>query len=143
MLLSSEVPCNEGTENPERLDIPGYDEADHGLIAFELKGSIANRVEIENAFLQGIEHRNWLEKNKMVVKILYDRGPKGKIYTRKRVRFLLGFSGEKAAQIFNELRDESKRRDQYTEIDFVRISNKDEELIFSSSNNQGGNHVPR
>ena len=90
--LSSEVPCNEGTENPERLDILGYDESDHSLVAFELKGLVANRVEIENVFLQGIEHRNWLEKNKMAMKLLFDRGPKGKrINTRKRVRLLLGF----------------------------------------------------
>jgi hypothetical protein len=130
--LSSEVPCNEGTDNPERLDILGYDESDHGLIAFELKGLAAKRVEIENVFMQGIEHRNWLEKNKMAMKLLFDRSPKGKrINTRKRVRLLLGFYGEKVPHIFNEIRDESKRRDPYTEIDFVRISNKDDEIILS------------
>jgi hypothetical protein len=128
--LSSEVPCNEGTENPERLDILGYDESDRGLIAFELKGLAANRVEIENVFLQGIEHRNWLEKNKMAMKLLFDRGPNGKrINTKKRVRLLLGFYGEEVPHIFNELRKEYKRRDRHTEIDFVRISNKDDEII--------------
>jgi len=130
--LSSEVPCNEGTENPERLDILGYDQSDHSLIALELKGQSANRVELENLFLQGIEHRNWVEKNKMVVKLLFDGGPKGRrINTRKRVRLLLGFYGEKVPHIFEELRDESKRRDPYTEIDFVRISNKDDGIILS------------
>ena len=130
--LSSEVPCNEGTDNPERLDILGYDESDHGLIAFELKGRVANRVEIENVFLQGIEHRNWVEKNKMAMKLLFDRGPKGKrINTKKRVRLILGFYGENVPHIFNELRKESKRRDSYTEIDFVRITNYDDEISLS------------
>lgn len=114
------------------MDILGYDESDHSLVAFELKGLVANRVEIENVFLQGIEHRNWLEKNKMAMKLLFDRGPKGKrINTRKRVRLLLGFYGEKVPHIFNELRKESKRRDPYTEIDFVRISNKYDGIILS------------
>jgi hypothetical protein len=118
--LSSEVPCNEGTDNLERLDILGYDESDHTLIAFELKGKEANRVEVENLFLQGIEHRNWLEKNKMAMKLLFDRGPKGKrINTTKRVRLLLGFYEKTVPQIFYELRDEAKRRDSYTKIDFV------------------------
>jgi hypothetical protein len=76
--LSYEIPCNEGTENPERLDILGYDESDHGLIAFELKGPAADRVELENLFLQGLEHRNWIEKNKMTIKLLFDGGPRGK-----------------------------------------------------------------
>ncbi|MCL5123839.1 MAG: hypothetical protein M1511_04940 [Deltaproteobacteria bacterium] len=123
--LSSEVPCNEGTEYPERLDILGYDAIDHGLVAFELKGLAAGRMELENLFLQGIEHRNWIEKNKMAVKLLFDGGPKGKrINTRKRVRLLLGFYGETVPHIFNELRDEAIRRDPYTEIDFVRLLNE-------------------
>jgi hypothetical protein len=129
--LSSEVPCNEGTENPERLDILGYDESDHGLIAFELKGQVASRVEIENLFHQGIEHRNWLEKNKMAVKLLFDRGPWGKINTRKRVRLLLGFYGKDVPHIFNELLDAFKSGDSYTEIDFVRITNNDDSISLS------------
>ncbi len=131
--LSSEVPCNEGTENPERPDILGYEESDHGLIAFELKGSTAGRVELENLFLQGIEHRNWLEKNKMAVKLFYDRGPKGKrINTRKRVRLLLGFYGDRVPDIFEELRYQAKRRDPYTEIDFIRLTNINDEVVTSS-----------
>lgn len=127
--LSSEVPCNEGTENPERLDILGYDESDHGLIAFELKGPTASRVELENLFLQGIEHRNWLEKNKMAVKLFFDRGPKGRrINTRKRVRLLLGFYGDKVPHIFEELRYQAKRRDPYTEIDFIHLTNINDEV---------------
>lgn len=128
--LSSEVPCNEGTEYPERLDILGYDESDHGLIAFELKGLVANRVELENLFLQGIEHRNWIEKNKMAVKLLFDGGPKGKrINTRKRVRLLLGFYGEEIPYLFNELREEKTRRDLYSEIDFIRLDNTQDSII--------------
>lgn len=102
--LSYEVLCAEGTENPERLDILGYDESDHSLIAFELKGPRASRVDLENLFLQGIEHRNWLEKNKMAVKLLFDGGPRGRrINTRKRVRLILGFYGDKVPHLFDEL----------------------------------------
>ena len=125
--LSSEIPCSEGTENPERLDLLGYDEPDHTLVAFELKGVRAGRVELENLFLQGIEHRNWIEKNKMAVKLLFDRGPRGtRINTRKRVRLLLGFYGNAVPHIFYELRDQAKRRDKYTEIGFVCILNEND-----------------
>jgi hypothetical protein len=110
------------------LDILGYDEPDHGLIAFEIKGKATSRMEVENLFLQGIEHRNWLEKNKMAVKLLFDEGLKGKINTRKRVRLVLGFSEIKVPHIFYELREESKKRDKYTEIDFVRLSNVNDEV---------------
>lgn len=54
--LSYELFCAEGNENPERLDILGYDKSDHALIAFEIKGPRTGRVELENLFLQGIEH---------------------------------------------------------------------------------------
>lgn len=125
--LSYEIPCNEGTENPERLDVLGYDEDDHSLIAIELKGFGASRVELENLFLQGIEHRNWLERNKMAVKLLFDGGPRGRrINTRKRVRLLLGFYGSAVPHIFFEMRDQVKRRDPYAEIDFIRFSNKND-----------------
>jgi hypothetical protein len=130
--LSNEVPCYEGTENPERLDILGYDKSDHSLIAFELKGRSVSRTDLENLFLQGMEHRNWLEKNKMALKLLFDRGPLGeRINTRKRVRLLLGFYGDKVPHIFAELRKESMRRDAYTEIDFVRLSNENDQVQLS------------
>lgn len=130
--LSNEVLCFEGTENPERLDILGYDKSNHSLVAFEIKGPGVGRTELENLFLQGMEHRNWIEKNKMAVKLLFDRGPRGKrINTKKRVRLLLGFYGIKVPHIFNELRKESKRRDAYTEIDFVRISKENDEVQLS------------
>jgi len=128
--LCSEVPCSEGTENPERLDILGYDEYDHALLAFELKGENAGRVELENLFLQGIEHRNWLEKNKMAIKLLFDGGPRGKrINTRKRVRLLLGYYGGNVPHLFDELRTEAIRRDPYLEIDFIKIENADGEVV--------------
>jgi hypothetical protein len=131
--ISSEIPCSEGTENPERLDLLGYDVSDHALIALEIKGVNAGRVELENLFLQGLEHRNWIEKNKMAVKLLFDRGPRGKrINTRKRVRLLLGFYGNTVPHIFYELHDEAKRRDKYIEIDFVRISNENDTIIVDS-----------
>ncbi len=128
--LASEVPCYEGTQNPERLDILGYDSSDHALIAFEIKGPKAGRVELENLFLQGIEHRNWLEKNKMAVKLLFDRGPKGKrINTRKRVKLLLGYYGNEVPHLFYELREQSLRRDPYTEIGFVNLSQKSDKVV--------------
>jgi|GEM_PF-910906 len=133
--FSYEVSCNEGTDNPERLDILGYDEPDHRLVAFEIKGRVGQRTDFENLFLQGIEHWNWLEKNKMAVKLLFDKGPKGKVDTTKRVRLLLGFYGENVPHIFNELRRQYEKGDkEYTEIDFIRFTNiqtpnKDYELI--------------
>jgi len=131
--LSYEVPCSEGTENPERLDILGYCNIDHSLVAFELKGPKASRVELENLFLQGIEHRNWIEKNKMAVKLLFDGGPKGKrINTRKRVRLLLGFYGENIPQLFFELRKQAKRRDKYASIDFVKLSIVNDDVTIGS-----------
>jgi hypothetical protein len=133
--LASEIPCNEGTGNPERLDILGYDAVDHGLVAFELKGLVGDRVQIENLFLQGIEHRNWIEKNKMAIKLLFDNGPRGRrINTRKRVRLLLGFYGERVPHIFFELREEAQRRDRHTRIDFVQLSNTNDEVKLSQFN---------
>jgi hypothetical protein len=128
--LSYEIPCSEGTENPERLDILGYDTSDHTLVAFEIKGPNASRVELENLFLQGIEHHNWLEKNKMAVKLLFDEGPRGKrINTKKRVRLLLGFYGSKVPPLFYELREESRRRDSYSEINFIRFESNQDEIM--------------
>lgn len=138
--LSSEVPCSEGTENPERLDILGYEDSDHALIAFELKRMNASRVELENLFLQGMEHSNWLEKNKYAIKLLFDDGPRGKrINERKRVRLLLGFYGAKISHLFEELRKEAVRRDPYLEIRFIRLANRNSEdlvAIFRSSENK-------
>jgi hypothetical protein len=134
--LSSEVPCNEGTENPERLDILGYDKKDHSLVAFELKGQGVGRLELENLFLQGLEHRNWIEKNKMAIKLMFDSGPRGKrINTRKRVRLFLGFYGDSVPEIFYELREEAKRRDKYTQIDFIKLHNNNDRVevaVFAS-----------
>ncbi len=36
-LVARELPCSEGTDNPERLDILTYDRKDHSLVAFEIK----------------------------------------------------------------------------------------------------------
>ncbi|MFC2063710.1 hypothetical protein ACFLXB_01260 [Chloroflexota bacterium] len=128
--LAYEIPCNEGTEDPERLDILGYDKSDRRLIAFELKGPRADRVALENLFLQGMEHRNWIEKNKMAVKLLFDdRLGRRKINSRKRVRLILGFYEKKVPTLFYELREEAKRRDPYTEIYFVRLENDGAEVV--------------
>ncbi len=102
--LATELLTSEGTTRPERLDILGYDRVDHALVALEIKGPDAKRVEVENLFLQGIEHRNWLERNKMAIKLMFD-GPHGKrINTRKRVRLLLGSFEERVPLLFDELR---------------------------------------
>lgn len=125
-LLSHEVPASEGTEDPERLDILCYDREDHSLIAFELKGPKCGKVEFENLFLQGMEHRNWLERNKMAAKFLYD-GPGGrKIHSRKRVKLILGFCHVVVPSLFYKLREEAKRKDRYLDIHFCRYSVVDE-----------------
>jgi hypothetical protein len=79
------------SKDPERLDLLAYDSRDHSLVAFEIKGPKASQVEKENLFFQGMEHRDWLEKNKMGIKLAFDKGPKGtRINTKKRVKLVLG-----------------------------------------------------
>ena len=120
-LLAYELPTWEGTKEPERLDILGYDKKDHSLIAFEIKRPGCGGVELENLFSQGMEHRNWLEENKMAVKLTLD-GPKGKrINTRKRVRLILGFFSEQVPALFYELRSEAQKKDRHLGIDFVQF----------------------
>lgn len=121
-LLTYELQTWEGTKNPERLDILGYDKEDHSLIAFEIKGPTCGRVDLENLFLQGLEHRNWVEKNKMAVKFIMD-GPNGnRINTRKRVRLVLGFFSERVPQLFYELRSEAQRKDRHLQVHFVKFA---------------------
>ena len=120
-LISHEVPTVAGTTNPERLDILGYDLQDNSLIAFELKGPQAGRIELGNLFFQGMEHRNWLEENKMAVKFAFD-GPNGKkINTRKRVKLVLGFCGDKVPPIFIDLKAQALRKDRHLQIEFCRF----------------------
>lgn len=119
--ISFEVPTVEATERPEKLDILGYDIDDHSLVAFEIKGPDAGRDELENLFFQGLEHRNWLEENKMALKFAFD-GPKGKtINTRKRVKLILGFCGEKVPSLFIDLRNDAQKRDRHLQIEFCRF----------------------
>ena len=135
-MLSHEVPCAEGTDNPERLDILGYDIKNKALIAFEIKGSNVGRVELDNLFLQAIEHRNWLEQNKMAVKFLFDKGPRGeRVNTKKRVKLILGFYGSKVPDLFFELRQEATRSDKFLDIDFVHLINEDGEVQLSRFDN--------
>ena len=120
-LISYEVPTVAGTERPERLDILGYDLDDYSLVAFEIKGPDAGRVELENLFFQGLEHRNWLEENKMAVKFAFD-GPTGiRINTRKRVKLILGFCGEEVPTLFLDLRNDALKRDRHLQIEFCRF----------------------
>jgi len=120
-LISYEVPTVAGTTRPERLDILGYDIDDHSLVAFEIKGPDAGRVELENLFFQGLEHRNWLEENKMAVKFAFD-GPTGnRINTRKRVKLILGFCGEEVPTLFLDLRNDALKRDRHLQIEFCRF----------------------
>ncbi len=123
--LGREFPTSEGTTQPERLDILGFDKADGSLVAFEIKGPACSRVDLENLFLQGLEHQKWLELNKMAVKFVLD-GPKGKrINTRKRVRLILGFFQDEVPDLFWELRCQALRHDRYLEIDFVHFAHSD------------------
>ncbi|MEA2005726.1 MAG: hypothetical protein U9O50_05650 [Acidobacteriota bacterium] len=120
-LISYEVPTVAGTLKTERLDILGYDLDDHSLVAFEIKGSDADRPELENLFFQGLEHRNWLEENKMAVKFAID-GPRGKrINTRKRVKLILGFCKEKIPELFLDLKTQALRRDRFLQLEFCRL----------------------
>jgi hypothetical protein len=120
--LGRELPTGEGTTQPERLDILGYDKADHSLVAFEIKGPACSRVDLENLFLQGLEHRRWVELNKMAVKLVLD-GPKGRrINTRKRVRLVLGFFQQGVPDLFGKLRRQAMRYDRYLEVDFVQFA---------------------
>ena len=119
--VAHEVACWEGTKEPERLDILCRNIDDKSLVAFELKGPNPQRTELENLFLQGIEHRNWLEANKMALKFTFD-GPLGtQINTRKRTRLVLGFFGDHVPTLFEELRAQATRKDKYISIDFVRL----------------------
>ena len=120
--LGRELPTSEGTTQPERLDILGFDKANRSLVAFEIKGPSCKHVDLENLFLQGLEHRNWLELNKMAVKFVID-GPKGRcVNTRKRVRLILGFFEDEVPDLFCELRRQALRHDRYLEIDFVHFA---------------------
>jgi len=120
--LASELPTGEGTKNPERLDMLGFDRADHSLVAFEIKGPTCGRVDLENLFLQGFEHRDWLERHKMAIKFVFD-GPRGtRVNARKRVRLILGCFQKDVPPLFRELRRQALRKDRHLEIGFVRFS---------------------
>ncbi len=119
------------TEELTRLPIyiaNGYDDSDHSLIAIEIKGPSAKRLDLENLFFQGLQHRDWLEQNKMAIKLIFD-GPRGKnINTRKRVRLIIGFFGKEIPSLFFELRDKKQRKDQHIQISFVEFSCDDDKL---------------
>jgi len=114
--LSYEFPTVQGTKNLERLDILGFDLDDHSLVAFEIKGPEASEIEMENLFFQGMEHRNWLEENKMAVKFAFE-GPSGQtIHTRKRVKLILGFFDDFVVERFERLKTQAMKKDKYLEI---------------------------
>jgi len=120
--LGREVPTGEGSNYPERLDLLGYDSQDHSLVAFEIKGPKASQIEKENLFFQGMEHRDWLEKNKMGIKFVFDKGPKGrKINTKKRVKLVLGCFDD---QILEQLIKYEKKlkKDKHLEIDVCNLT---------------------
>jgi hypothetical protein len=120
--LAIELQASEGTARPEQLDILAYDHKNKSLIAFELKGPSCSRTEFENLFLQGMEHRNWLENNKMAVKLCFDGPATGKINSTKRVRLILGFFQRAVPPLFYKLREVAMSKDKYLKIDFVQIS---------------------
>ncbi|MBU1182173.1 MAG: hypothetical protein KKF00_08450 [Proteobacteria bacterium] len=120
--IKHEMKTQRGTKEPEKLDILGYDKDDGSLIAFEIKGPTCSRVELENLFLQGIEHQVWAEENKRAIKLFYE-GPSGSVInTRKRVRLLLGFFGDSVPELFYDLREQAETKDRDLKIDFVRFS---------------------
>jgi len=81
----------------------------------------ASRVEIGNLFLQGLEHRNWLEYNKMAVKLIFDGVQGRRINTRKRVRLLLALFAPEVPPLFHKLRAEAMRKDRHLDIDFAKL----------------------
>jgi hypothetical protein len=133
--LTHELSTGEGTMKRERLDILGVDLGDRSLVAFEIKGPDCGRVQLENLFLQGLAHREWLEGNKMAIKFMLD-GPRGRqINTRKRVRLLLGFFQEEVPELFWDLRQEAMR-DPQLKIDLVSFSHEgglDGKLVLTSA----------
>jgi len=131
--LANELPTGEGTKNPERLDILAYDKKDKSLVAFELKGPSCNRSEFENIFLQGMEHRNWLEINKMAVRFFFDGVRSKRVNARKRVRLVLGFFQDRVPLIFQLLRHEALQKDRHLKIDFVQIQGSPETGLILTS----------
>jgi hypothetical protein len=133
--ISHEVQTAEGTIDPERLDILGFDKNDHSLVAFEIKGPSCGEAQFANLLLQGLEHRNWIEDNKMSVKLIKE-GIRGKnISTRKRARLILGFCEEKSPDlfqkyknIFDEYNNTLKKKDHYFHVDFVSMKLIDDKL---------------
>ncbi len=92
------------------------------MLHLKLKGPEASRLESENLFLQGMEHRNWLEKNKMAVKLLFDNGPRGRrINTKKRVRLVLGLFSDHIPQLFIKLKEQACKEDKYLYVDIVNL----------------------
>mgnify|MGYP000847414382 CR=1 FL=1 len=120
--VAHEVRTVEGTIYPERLDILGYDVNDKSLVAFEIKGPRAGRVELENLFFQGLEHRDWLERNKLAVKFVLDDRADGQIDARKRVKLVLGFCGDCIPDLFHYFRDSAMASDPYLKIGFCRLA---------------------
>lgn len=121
--ISYEVQTGEGTKNPEQLDILGFDAKDHSLVAFEIKGPCGDR-ELKNLFFQGLEHRNWLEKNKMAIKLIHEGLNGDDIRRTRRVRLILGFyDRQKVPQYFYSLKEKVCSKDKkYTKIDFVKLA---------------------
>jgi len=109
------------SKKTERMDILGYDHDDNSLVVFEIKGPDANQSELENLFFQGMEHRNWLEENKMAVKFARE-SPRGiHVNTRKRVKLILGFCGHKIPKLFLDLKTQALKKDRFLQIGFSRF----------------------
>jgi hypothetical protein len=121
--LGHEIPTGEGTENPERLDLLAYDMEDKALVAFEIKGPKATESEMENLFFQGMDHRDWLEKNKMAIKFVLDKGPKGRnVNVRKRVKMILGYCDKHGLSDLREFAKTAKKKDPYLELFFCNLN---------------------
>jgi len=120
--IKHELKTQDGTKEPEKLDILGYDKDDGSLVVFEIKGPQCQKVELENLYLQGIEHQTWVEENKRAIKLIKE-GPKGRdIRYKKRVRLLLGFFGNGVPKLFHDLREQAETEDKHLKIDFVKLS---------------------
>jgi len=132
-LISFEVPTVTSTDRNEQLDILGYDLDDHSLVAFEIKGPDPGRPELENLFFQGMEHRNWMEENKMAVKFAFE-GPAGNLIDpEKPVKLILGFCGENIPELFPDLKIQAQEENHF-QIEFCRLLNDGDKVRIGSFN---------
>lgn len=120
--LRHELSTTEGTVKREQLDVLAVDKADRSLVLFELKGPDGSRKELENLFFQALDYREWLEHNKLALKLSFEKIRGITLNTEKPVRMVLGFFGDYEPDLFWKLRRQVMEETQDLKIDFVRFN---------------------